>query len=179
MSLLLILSFSSSAAPLFWKAEKEHQQLFLMGTIHIGHDKLDPFSHDVIQALELADGLIVETKLDEKVHFPQDQQPSVEQILDDDTLSLLQQILRQSSLNQDSILRLPPWQVALTLQQLQFQSLNYHPQFGIDIQLSQWAQKQSYAYLWTRKLAVPNRPTGISTRQWISNAKSDHQRVVA
>ncbi|MGX9518248.1 TraB/GumN family protein [Vibrio mediterranei] len=139
MNLLLLISFFSHAEPLLWQADKGEQRLYLMGTIHVGDTKLDPFSRKVTEALDSSDSLVVETRLNEKVRFPQEPQPSTKQMLDEEHLATLVKILKQTSLAPTKILNLPPWQAALTLQQLQFQSLNYQPQFGIDMQFVQWA----------------------------------------
>ncbi|MGR5305024.1 TraB/GumN family protein [Vibrio mediterranei] len=139
MNLLLLVSFFSHAEPLLWQADKGEQRLYLMGTIHVGDTELDPFSREVTEALDSSNSLIVETRLNEKVRFPQEPQPSAKQVLDEEYLATLSTILKQTSLVPATILSLPPWQAALTLQQLQFQSLNYQPQFGIDMQFVHWA----------------------------------------
>ncbi|MFD2268736.1 TraB/GumN family protein [Vibrio thalassae] len=137
--LLLLVSLCSNAEPLLWQADKGEQRLYLMGTIHVGDTKLDPFSRKVTEALSQADSLIVETRLNEKVRFPQKPQPSAKQMLDEEHLAALIAIIKQASLVPSTILSLPPWQAALTLQQWQFQSLNYQPEFSIDMQFVRWA----------------------------------------
>ncbi|MGR5177965.1 TraB/GumN family protein [Vibrio parahaemolyticus] len=133
------LSAGALAEPVMWKAKKGQTTLFIYGTIHVGSQQVTPLVPKVVDALAQSDSLIVEALLNENITLKQQKQVTVKQALDPIQSSELKTIATQSKLNYNALLDLPPWQAALTLQQVSFRQLNYLSDYGVDRQLMDWA----------------------------------------
>ncbi|WP_234495312.1 TraB/GumN family protein [Vibrio maritimus] len=147
---LLLAGFTShlSAQPMLWKAEVPNQTLYLMGTVHLGSPETSTMSKPVLNALNQADALIVEAKLDEPITFPNsNSQPTTRSTLSPDEINQLESIASVTKLSAKQLLSLPPWQVALTLQQWQFASLGFEAEYGVEAQLMAWAEVNNLSTL--------------------------------
>ncbi|MCL9773237.1 TraB/GumN family protein [Vibrio sp. S4B1] len=99
----------------------------------MGDSSLYPLPDVLIQNLSQSNGLIVEADLSESVSLPhQTQHTKIESLLNAKEYTQLKHITDVTTLEWSTIKRLAPWQVALTLQNHQFQSLGFHSRFGVD-----------------------------------------------
>ncbi|ELX8379381.1 TraB/GumN family protein [Providencia vermicola] len=120
-------------------------KLHIVGSIHMGTENMFPLSEILLEKLNQADALIVESDITdmrspftagENAHVPlQERLTATEYAL---LLSHCQEI-HQEPTQFDS---LPSWQVALILQATQAQGLGLHGRYGIDYQLLCNAQSQ-------------------------------------
>ncbi|MCW8348818.1 TraB/GumN family protein [Vibrio sp. ZSDZ65] len=133
--LLLLLSAVTplKAEPLVWKASYDMQTLYLVGTVHLGDSSMYPLPDVLTQNLRHSNGLIIEADLSESVTMPtQAKRNNVEFLLNAKENLQLKRIVDTTTLDWATIKTLAPWQVALTLQNYQFQSFGFHSQFGVD-----------------------------------------------
>ncbi|GAL32962.1 possible ligase [Vibrio maritimus] len=94
----------------------------------------------VEMAIRQSDALVLEAKLGGKIDFPNLVEHPVRDVLTNDELAKLNDIASETQLNIDMLKSLPSWQAALVLQQYVFTALNFHAEFGVEHQLSSWAQ---------------------------------------
>ncbi len=138
--LISLLSFSLAAEPLLFKAQKASQTLYLFGTVHVGSKSQQAISQQVEMAIKQSDALVLEAKLGGNIDFPNLVELPVKDVLTNDELAQLNEIASQNKLNIDMLKALPSWQAALVLQQHVFAALDFHAEFGVEHQLSNWAQ---------------------------------------
>lgn len=137
--LISLLSFSLSAEPLLFKAQKGSQTLYLFGTVHVGSRSQKAISEPVELAIKQSDALVLEAELGGSIDFPSLVEHPVKDVLTNDELAKLNEITSESQLNIDMLKSLPSWQAALVLQQHVFTALDFHAEFGVEHQLSRWA----------------------------------------
>lgn len=119
------------------------RQLHLVGSIHMGSVEMSPLPDVLLQRLKQASALIVEVDIsdsgspfgDERVPLPLSERMSAERY------QQFQQLCETLALSESRLEYLPAWQVALTLQAVQAQSLGLRPAYGIDYQLIQAAHQ--------------------------------------
>ncbi len=138
--LISLLSFVVSAEPLLYKAKKGSQTLYLFGTVHVGSKSQQAISQPVETAIKQSDALVLEAELGGNIDFPSPVEHPVKEVLTNDELAQLNKIASESQLNIDMLTSLPSWQTALVLQQHVFTALDFHAEFGVEHQLSHWAQ---------------------------------------
>jgi uncharacterized protein YbaP (TraB family) len=138
--LILLLSFGLSAEPLLFKAQKGAQTLYLFGTVHFGSRSQQAISQPVEMAIKQSDALVLEAELGGNINFPSLVEHPVKDVLTSDELAKLNDIASESQLSIDMLKTLPSWQAALILQQRVFTALDFHAEFGVEHQLSSWAQ---------------------------------------
>lgn len=138
--LISLLSFGLSAEPLLFKAQKGSQILYLFGTVHVGSRSQQAINQPVEMAIKQSDALILEAELGGNIDFPSLVEHPVRDVLTNDELAQLNEIALESQLNIDMLKSLPSWQASLVLQQHVFTALDFHAEFGVEHQLSSWAQ---------------------------------------
>lgn len=141
-SCLMLTSFTLCAQPLYWQASKGDTQLTILGSIHVGSEQMYPLPAPIYQALDSADGLIVEADIRENhnIRYPSDQ-PRTEQVLSAEQQFMLDKVVEELQQNSAEFRRLPPWKTALSIQMLQLEQLGFHPTHGVDTLLMAQAIK--------------------------------------
>lgn len=138
----LLAAFSLHAEPLYWQASKGNLQLTIFGSIHVGEPKMYPLPQPVYQALQDADGLIVEADIrnNQHIRYPYGQ-PSAEQVLSDEQVFMLDKVVKDLGQDAEVFRQLAPWKAALSIQLMQLQQLGFHPTQGVDAVLMDQAIK--------------------------------------
>lgn len=119
------------------------RQLHLVGSIHMGTHGMSPLPDALLQKVRAADALIVEADIAGS-DSPFDNLPPaepLEQRLSPDLLRELDRTLETLSLTRETFAERPAWHIALVLQATQAQRLGLRPEYGIDYQLLQAAQR--------------------------------------
>ena len=143
---LLLLTLSpdrvlAASSPDFWLAERGEQKLWLLGSIHVGHEEMYPLPPAIMQRWQQADNLIVETDLNQSDPTSQQSLLSYAMLPTDTTLSqqlslpLYQKTIQTAALYQLSeplLSKFRPWFVAITLQQQAIQQAGYQAALGVD-----------------------------------------------
>ena len=143
---LLLLTLSPDrvlavSSPDFWLAERGEQKLWLLGSIHVGHNDMYPLPPAIMQRWQQADNLIVETDLNQSDPTSQQSLLSYAMLPTDTTLSqqlslpLYQKTIQTAALYQLSeplLSKFRPWFVAITLQQQAIQQAGYQAALGVD-----------------------------------------------
>ncbi|MDD2841283.1 MAG: TraB/GumN family protein [Tolumonas sp.] len=143
---LLLLTLSpdrvlAASSPDFWLAERGEQKLWLLGSIHVGHNDMYPLPPAIMQRWQQADNLIVETDLNQSDPSSQQSLLSYAMLPTDTTLSqqlslpLYQKTIQTAALYQLSeplLSKFRPWFVAITLQQQAIQQAGYQAALGVD-----------------------------------------------
>lgn len=143
---LLLLSFSSgkvlaASSPDFWLAERGDQKLWLLGSIHVGHEAMYPLPPAIMQSWQQAENLIVETDLNQSDPTSRQNLLSYAMLPTETTLArqlntpLYQKTIQTAALyqlNESLLSKFRPWFVAITLQQQAIQQAGYQAALGID-----------------------------------------------
>lgn len=134
--------FNAQAEPLVWKASKGPQTFYIIGTVHLGNASMYPLPQVLIDNLMSSDAVIIEADLTESVTMPTatNHQP-IKSSLDSKEFAQLKKIATHSGMNVETVAALAPWQVALILQNHQFQSLGFHSDYGVDSTIVKLAMK--------------------------------------
>lgn len=176
-SLLLVLSSGQLAAePSLWLATKNHQQLYLFGSIHIGSEQFYPLPETFIQAFESSQRLVIETDVsslsanDRRLLQVTTQQPSGRTLADDISPKYqqkLKQISQQLGLSASLFNNMQAWYVAIMLSQLQMQALGYQAELGLDVHFIEQAKQHNKAIYqlesFAEQLATLNQLATIET----------------
>jgi len=141
--LIYWLSFGVGAAsqPPFWLMEKGPQQMWLLGSIHVGREGFYPLPPAVVDALAQAEQLILEVdlnstgideirSLERRARLAADEQ--LQQLLLPEGYQAVQQAARQLNLPLTQLQRYHPWFVALLVEQALYQQQGLNPEEGID-----------------------------------------------
>ncbi|MGV2987505.1 TraB/GumN family protein [Vibrio sp. E150_011] len=134
--------FNAQAEPLVWKASKGPQTFFIIGTVHLGNASMYPLPQVLIDNLMSSDAVVIEADLTEPVTMPTaTNHQSLKSSLNSKEFAQLKRIATNSGMNVETITALAPWQVALVLQNHQFQSLGFHSDYGVDSTIVKMATK--------------------------------------
>jgi uncharacterized protein YbaP (TraB family) len=134
-------SVLAMSSPDFWLAEHAGQQIWLLGSIHVGNAEMYPLPPSIMQQWQQAETLVVETNLDQSDPSSQENLLSYAILPEQTTLaqqlssSLYQKTLQtaaQYHLTEPLLSKFRPWFVAIMLQQQAIQQAGYQPSFGID-----------------------------------------------
>lgn len=119
------------------------RHLHLVGSIHMGSVDMSPLPEILLQRLTHANALIVEVDISDSgspFGDARETRPLAER-LSAERYQQFQQLCETLALSESRFEYLPPWQIALTLQAVQAQSLGLRPAYGIDYQLLQVARE--------------------------------------
>lgn len=123
--------------------------LHLVGSIHMGVPTMSPLSNVLINEIKNANAVIVEADISTSVQ-PFDQaslfRASLETRLNSSLFSQITQHCEALPLSLYQIENKPLWQIALILQSTQAMQLGLQPQYGIDYQVIQYANKYKKYY---------------------------------
>lgn len=139
---------SVQAEPLIWQATKDKQTLMLIGTVHIGQASMYPLPHQLNQFLARSDGLIVETDINQPMpHLDFSHATPTKAYLASQQQNQLDIISKQLNLDFDALAKLPPWIVAISLENESYKALKLQPKLGVDSMLMQQANEQGIPLL--------------------------------
>lgn len=121
-----------------------HQQLHLVGSIHMGTRGMSPLPERLLQKLQQADALIVEADVsgNESPFNDLPPRPPLAERLNAAQSAALNTILTELALPLEAFDTQPAWKIALVLQATQAQRLGLRPDYGIDYQLLDAAHKE-------------------------------------
>jgi len=140
------------ARSFLWSVSSPAATVFLLGSIHLAKPDLYPLAPEIEQAFEHADKLVVEANLsaagpDFQLTILQDGlYPGDETIadhVDPETLTLLKNYLAKNELPFESMAKMRPGMLLLTLTSLKMMSLGYSPELGIDVHFIRKARQQN------------------------------------
>ena len=155
--LALVFLFALPAAnaklsPLLWRVSSEASagQVYLLGSIHFGHDSFYPLPAVIMDAYHRSGSLAVELDLQAldqrraaalmmtRGRYPPE--TTLRNELDEATWSRLQQVGAQLGVEVDGFLSLQPWLVAVQLVSLQMLETHYRRELGVDRHFLQLAR---------------------------------------
>lgn len=118
--------------------------LHLVGSVHMGTRDMAPLSSRLIQKIAAADALIVEADIssDAAPFDAEENNQLLRECIGSELYTRLEQRINELGLSPEIFSHLPPWQVAIVLQNYQAQQLGLRSVYGIDHQMIQ-AAKQS------------------------------------
>lgn len=145
-ALVLLMVASAAAAqsePAFWRATLGKSTVYLLGSMHFGHEKFFPLPATVEQAYERADVLVVEVDMSritapvalETVsrhgRLPSGQ--ALSRILSKEVYAALTQTVEQAGLPLAALQPLQPWFVAVQLIEAEIRKTALRQNLGIDL----------------------------------------------
>jgi uncharacterized protein YbaP (TraB family) len=142
----------ASAEPV-WSNKSNGGDDYLLGTIHLGDERLAGLPDSIQKLVDAVDVIVVEVDL--TALNPMDMQRSVmkyamlpsEQslrgLLSEDTFVKLQAYGKKVGIAVEQLDRFQPWFVALNLVQAAYIKQGFSTEFGVDVQLIQYAKSQN------------------------------------
>lgn len=142
VALLLAGPSWAKSTPAWWLLEKGSRQLVLLGSVHLASPEMYPLPADLMAQFDKADALWVEADLRKAANLAgilpgllssqtQPLKPELEKALD--------QRLRQSGIEPQSLKLLPPWLRVFMLVEKEFARLGYQASHGVDLHFLQKA----------------------------------------
>lgn len=132
--LISTLLFSSivGSVPQIWEASRGEQTFTIMGSVHAGKESFYPLPSLIDERLKNADALIVESDIikDTKLILPKG--APTRTYLTPKQKKTLENIAREIQISPSLLLKIPPWQTALTIQIALTKRLNLDKKLGID-----------------------------------------------
>jgi len=146
----------AASQPPFWLLEKDSQQLWLLGSIHVGREGFYPLPPTVLGALDRAEQLVLEIdlnttgideiqSLEQRARLPKGQR--LQQLLSPQGYQQLQQAAQQLNLPLTQLQRYHPWFIALLVEQAVYQRQGLNPEEGIDQFFLQQARQRGLPVL--------------------------------
>ncbi len=141
---LIVLPYLAFAGsnPAFWQAKSKSATVFLLGSMHFGHERFYPLPNAVNQAFSVADTLIVEvdiTNIDPMAamsaimrHARLEEGKTLTDVLSEDTVSLLNKQAKAIGIPLVSMQSFKPWFAALQLVEGELRKTEFKQQYGID-----------------------------------------------
>jgi uncharacterized protein len=133
----------SAQHPVFmWRVASDSAVVHLLGSIHVGTKEMYPLDPRIEQAFTAADTLVLEIDLDEEAEaeaalafvemalLPKDQ--TISDLLDEETLKLLQARLLELGIPFENVEMFRPWFVGLTIEMKALEQRGYSGEYGID-----------------------------------------------
>ncbi|GAB2544264.1 TraB/GumN family protein [Gracilibacillus alcaliphilus] len=124
-----------------WKVEHGDTEMYLQGTIHLGHDDFYPLDPAIEEAFESADVVlpefnmlevdISEEELMDYVMFSDD--TTLEEVLSEDTYEELGSIFESAGMDVETLNDFEPWYVEMMLLQIGMTMSNVNAQDAVDL----------------------------------------------
>ena len=135
------LTTTASAQGIFWKAERQHQTIYICGSVHVAKPDFYPLPDWTYDALKHSDVLIQEVAdLDDKstarLFREMSQLPDGQEIydlLDEESTQLATKLGQEYGMPLEMFRYQQPWSFITTLTMAQIIKLGYQPQWGVDI----------------------------------------------
>jgi len=135
---------SGGPRPLLWLAEAPEGEAayFLMGSVHLGDDRMRDLGPTVREAYEASQELVVEVDLSSirpaelqglTEHFAMLPGPeTVEGVVSEETWQALEAYLAERGLQHEPFVRMKPWFLAFTIVQVELARAGYDAELGVD-----------------------------------------------
>ncbi|MFC3032946.1 TraB/GumN family protein [Pseudoalteromonas fenneropenaei] len=137
--------------PALYLIEKNGQQSYLFGTVHMGDQSMAVLPEKVTQALKSSDQLVVEVDLSQLTAaqlqaraFPLMLLPEGQTLasrLDPSHYEKLANYLQSQGMDITQVQRLQPWAVMIELARMAYMRAGYMPEYGVDMQLLKLAKQ--------------------------------------
>ncbi len=140
-----IRAMPSTRAPLLWRAQAADDRsgvLYLFGSVHVGSDSTPAFTSEIEDAYARSDELVVEldasgaseARIAESMasRVLLDPPNKIQDVLTEQTLSLLVAYLEQREFPFAAIEGMKPWYVTNLLVDMEIREAGYAPEFGVD-----------------------------------------------
>ena len=149
-----VAAVSTAVSPLMWRVSSETSggQVYLLGSIHFGHESFYPLPAVVMDAYHRADTLAVELDVEavDRQHAIRlmlaqgryEPGTTLRDELDPPTWHRLQQVCDDLGVSVEQFLPLKPWLVAVQLVSLQMAQTDYQQALGVDRHFLRLAQPQ-------------------------------------
>ncbi|MFM2482190.1 TraB/GumN family protein [Celerinatantimonas sp. YJH-8] len=137
----LCFPLSALAQPSLWLAQKDQQQLYLFGSIHIGSPRLYPLPSSVLDAFKQSEQLWVEVdtrhlssedmqQIRRDVTLPEGE--TIDAHISVQTLKKLKKRSQQLGLSYSVLEHYQPWYISVLITQKVYQQQGYNSQLGVD-----------------------------------------------
>lgn len=123
----------SFATPQIWQATKGELTFTIMGSIHAGKQSFYPLPPLIDKRLHRADALIVEVDLINDIDITLPDSRPTRTLITDTQKKALDIIAQEINVPLPSLLNMPPWQTALSLQIAQTTLAQLDSDFGVDL----------------------------------------------
>ncbi|MBV1774652.1 TraB/GumN family protein [Burkholderiaceae bacterium DAT-1] len=183
LCLLALVACSTQAGSLFWKAEKNGQVVWLLGSVHVGSTAFYPLPPAVEKAFAASKSLMVEAdvsspaaqkQLTQFIRLPKGQ--SLDSVLGQDLAKRLLIRVNDPQLS-DAVLRtFQPWFLCTAIEMQIAAKLGYDPEQGIDLHYLKMAREQRKPVVELESVAAQGRMlsglTQAETRHFVSETLS-------
>jgi uncharacterized protein YbaP (TraB family) len=133
---------SDPSSSLLWEVKGENSSVYLFGSLHLGDASFYPLPEKIERTFRNADHVVFEVD-PRSVSSPQAQQrmlqmgslapgQNLRDLLSPATVSELETRLRFMGLPPDNFMNFRPWFITLMLTSLQYTSLGYFPDYGVE-----------------------------------------------
>jgi len=154
---LFLIGFSSPGvarenAPLFYSFSRENNQLWLLGSVHLGDQSMYPMDTMVIQAWDSSDELVLELDLDnispklmmrwivDKGMYPEGE--SLEQDISDTLLGRLNAVLAKMGVQSNRFQNFRPWMICIQLSGSMMEQQGLAKEWGVDYRFMKLARAE-------------------------------------
>jgi uncharacterized protein YbaP (TraB family) len=130
---------------LFWLVKSDNAEVYLLGSIHYANESFYPLRHEIEQAFNSADHLVVEINIDAAkaqryMELMQQKgsyqgEATIRDDLSEETYRQLQQHLRRLGIPLEMVYKQKPGMLVLTLTAAQVTKMGFMPELGIDAYL--------------------------------------------
>jgi len=150
--ILLTLTINQAHADLLWSNKKSGGDDFLLGTIHLGDERLSTLPDSIKAAIDSVDVVVIETDVSlvsteeqqklllQAASLPQGQRLS--HLLSPAVYEKAREYLVDNDLSIKTLANFKPWLVGLAMVQMSYAKLELKEEYGIDKQVQDYALKQ-------------------------------------
>ena len=145
------ISVSIQAAPI-WQGKGQYADDFLVGTIHVGDERLNELPVALKRVVDSVSTLVVEVDLSNISMAEQNQavmqyallpqHQTIHDVLSQDVQKQINVFLNAYGISLNHYQRFKPWMLAIVMVQLAYQELGLNPALGVDQQLINYAKSQ-------------------------------------
>lgn len=145
----VLLSMQTSAMPI-WQGKGLNQDDYLVGTIHVGDERLNELPITLKQKVDAIDTLVVEVDLSNVTPLEQSQavlqyavlpaDKTIKDVLSSDVQKEVNEFFKAYGTSIDQYQRFKPWMLAIVMVQMAYQELGLSPALGVDQQLINYAK---------------------------------------
>ncbi len=141
ISLLLYVSFNniySQTKGLIWEISDANSKVYLLGSIHVGKEDLYPLPDIIENAFKQSECIYVEINTTDVNPFEMAKYMmlpdtlTLEGVLSPQKFEFIKEEFSKLGMGKFVYNKLKPWAAAITLMQMQLQTSEYMPQYGID-----------------------------------------------
>ena len=125
-----------------WRVESGKATLYVLGSVHVGNEKMYPLNPAIEAAFEASDVLVVEINISKVNHAKLNRlvlrkgmysgDDTLEKNLSKETLKRLKPFLKKQGLSLAAVNKQRPWMVSLMLSMQEIVKLGYKPELGLD-----------------------------------------------